>query len=123
MTYSARILAATTPQVRIRQEAPVSYSMPNLGPYTKPLDQEQLEADLIEAVERIPDGEGTPRAEILEHAGAAAKAIVALANKIGVDGDELQVTISGHADPGHVQRPNWAPEFISLNVGVKRTTV
>lgn len=98
----------------------MSYSM-TAGPFTKgELGADDIEAALKERAATIPDGEGTPAKEIDEHLTASARAISHILEVLGVDEDQVTVSLSGHADPGHEQRPNWSPEFVQLQVHVQR---
>lgn len=71
----------------------------------------------------IPDGDGTPQAEIQDHMRVAAAAAVELLKEVGQVGDVVNVSVSGHADPGHVQRAEWSPEFCNIGVTVLRHAV
>lgn len=47
---------------------------------------------------------------------AAVQAAKALAEVVGRPGDEVIVTISGHANPDHAPRPGWANETVTVSV-------
>lgn len=58
-------------------------------------------------------------AEQAEQFQAAVDAAKALARVVGRDGDEVIVTMSGHANPGHGPREGWANEMISVTVSAR----
>lgn len=97
----------------------MSYSM-SLGPLAKPLQSDEVEEALLAQAAKIPDGEGTPSEEIRHHAMAAARAVIDIASTVGTDDDEVKISLLGHADPGHEQRPNWSPEYLQLSITVQR---
>lgn len=65
---------------------------------------------------------GATADELAEHVQLAVDAIEALAG-IGQPDDLVRVTVSGHVEPGHAQRPEWAPEFLQVSVTVQRPDV
>lgn len=74
-----------------------------------------LGAAAIDAVNQFdfPDDERVAVA-IARQLGAGAAALVALANVVGVDSDELEATVVGHANPDEVDQ-----DFITLTVRVR----
>lgn len=57
---------------------------------------------------------------VRDHIEMAAEAVDHIASVVGVAGETLAVSISGHANVGHAETPAWADEFVSVNVSVKR---
>lgn len=50
---------------------------------------------------------------------AAVAAAKLLAVSVGRLGDEVMVTMSGHANPGHAPRVGWADEVITVSVSAR----
>lgn len=58
--------------------------------------------------------------EARQHLDAVAQVVPALAAAIGVDADEIGVSITGHANPDHGKVVGWSDEHITITVAVSR---
>lgn len=61
---------------------------------------------------------GSQATEAREHLAKIAEVVPQLAEVIGVADDQLQISISGHANVGHDHASDWAAEFVTLTIGV-----
>ncbi len=58
--------------------------------------------------------------DIVDHVNAIEVAAGVICQTIGEHGDYVKIQASGHAEPGHSQRVQWAPEHVSLSIQVER---
>lgn len=49
----------------------------------------------------------------------AVEAAKKLAEAVGRPGDDVRITLSGHANPDHAPRPGWAEEMITVSVSAR----
>lgn len=61
---------------------------------------------------------GPQATEAREHLAKIAEVVPQLAEVLGVPDDQLQISISGHANVGHDHASDWAAEFITVTIGV-----
>jgi hypothetical protein len=69
----------------------------------------------------IEASEWQPAEEVRTHLAAVAAAASELASAIGLDSDELSVSVSGHANPGHGPKDGYADEWVTVSVVVVRS--
>jgi hypothetical protein len=65
------------------------------------------------------DPPGPAPDETRDHLNALAQAVPLIAAAIGRDIDDVDIHITGHANPGHAPTEGWADEYV--NVLVTRT--
>ena len=97
----------------------MSYSFSATGNRSNIVDavREQGEA----AVTQFND----PPAEeaVRDHVKSAATAVEVIVETLGRPDDELSVSVSGHANPGHAPREGWSNESCSVQVWVSQPQV
>jgi len=64
----------------------------------------------------VPATSDVVEAEQREQFEAAKEAAAVLAKAVGREGDDVFVTLSGHANPGHGPRQGWAAESVTISV-------
>jgi len=67
-----------------------------------------------DAIGREPDA--GRRATMADHLDAAGTALAALTRVVGLPGEHLAVTVSGHSNPGHMPSEGWADEAVTVSV-------
>ena len=69
--------------------------------------------DQIETLSNPPDG---MQDAMREHGDRISGALSGLLEVVGRDGDQVNVTVSGHANPGHAPTPGWADETVTITI-------
>lgn len=78
-------------------------------------------SDIVDAIGRVVREADLPQLaeqEAREHLAACAAGAVGQASVTGRHTDEVTVTISGHANPGHAPAEGWANEMTQVTVSV-----
>lgn len=69
---------------------------------------------------RLEDLDWWPTDEVRDHVKVAATAATELAGTIGGPDDQVGVSISGHANPGHAATEGYADESVHVAVFISR---
>lgn len=82
----------------------------------EPVDKDAIPHIEAPAVNEQTDGLAEAQTE---QASRAYEAAALLAQQVGRPEDQVVVTMSGHANPGHAPRDGWSDETITVTVSAR----
>lgn len=87
--------------------------------FTVTAPRSTLRNELGEAVAKVEQTDTGVAEERGQQLVAFFNAIDELADAIGQPDDDIFVSVTGHANPGHAPRDGWADEFITISVAAR----
>lgn len=82
-----------------------------------------IDKDQIGSLEAGANSDPDAQASQDEQFAAALQAAQDLAAAVGRPHDQVSVSLTGHANPGHAPRSGWADEFIQVNISARPAPV